>query len=143
MRERHGERAGAADGGLRSTLWAGPESFARGMNRETQPVQGTGRKTPIGLKFGFSSQEYGYAIDLGLPPAIPPSISMFSSDPQIKVESLWTGELPSRTTVFAQRNGPTVRIRDKTGAWRQAFQGLAPFDSMMTHCSDPREAAEL
>jgi len=30
-----------------------------------------------------------------------------------------------------------------SGEWRQAFDQLAPFDSMMTHCSDPREAIEL
>jgi predicted ATPase len=36
-----------------------------------------------------------------------------------------------------------VRIRDDGGAWRQAYDRLAPFDSMMTHCSDPRDGAEL
>jgi predicted ATPase len=29
------------------------------------------------------------------------------------------------------------------GEWRQAYTQLAQFDSMMTHCSDPREAVEL
>jgi predicted ATPase len=36
-----------------------------------------------------------------------------------------------------------VRIRNDNGEWRQAYKHLAPFDSMMTHCSDPREAVEL
>jgi predicted ATPase len=31
----------AAEGGLHSTLWAGPESFSRGMKKGEQPVQGT------------------------------------------------------------------------------------------------------
>jgi predicted ATPase len=31
----------AAEGGLHSTLWAGPESFSRAMKKGEQPVQGT------------------------------------------------------------------------------------------------------
>jgi predicted ATPase len=36
-----------------------------------------------------------------------------------------------------------VRIRNDNGEWRQAYQHLASFDSMMTHCGDPRDAVEL
>jgi predicted ATPase len=128
----------AAEGGLQSTLWAGPEAFSRAMKAGTQPVQGLVRKNPISLKLGFSGEDYGYAIDLGLP-----QDSIFANDPAIKVESLWTGERLGRANGFALRNGPYVRIRDDNGAWRDAYQHLAPFDSMMTHCSDPREALEL
>jgi predicted ATPase len=131
----------AAEGGLQSTLWAGPEAFSRGMKGGTQPVQGLVRKNPISLKLGFAGDDYGYAIDLGLPP--PDSRSMFSSDPAIKVESLWTGERLGRANAFAVRTGPFVRIRNDNGEWREAYQHLATFDSMMTHCSDPREALEL
>jgi predicted ATPase len=130
----------AAEGGLLSTLWAGPESFSRAMKRGEQPVQGTVRKASLSLKLGFSGDDYGYAIDLGLPQ---PSGSQFSRDPEIKAEAQWTGEILGRSNAFALRNGPSVRIRDGAGAWRQVLQHLAPFDSMMTHCSDPREAAEL
>jgi predicted ATPase len=130
----------AAEGGLPSTLWAGPEAFSRAMKRGEQPVQGTVRKASVSLKLGFSGDDYGYAIDLGLPQ---PSPSQFSRDPVIKVEAQWTGEILGRSNLFALRNGPSVRIRDGAGAWRQVLQQLAPFDSMMTHCSDPRDAAEL
>ena len=130
----------ATEGGLQSTLWAGPESFSRAMKAGTQPVQGLVRKNAISLKLGFSGEDYGYAIDLGLP--IPDS-SLFSTDPVIKAESLWTGERLGRSNAFALRNGPGVRIRDDKGEWQQAYTHLAPFDSMMTHCSDPREAIEL
>ncbi len=130
----------AAEGGLRSTLWAGPEAFSRGMKKSQQPVQGTVRKASVGLKLGFSGDDYGYAIDLGLPM---PSSSQFSRDPEIKVETQWTGETLGRANVFAMRNGPSVRIRDDAGAWKQVHYHLAPFDSMMTHCGDPREAPEL
>jgi predicted ATPase len=72
-----------------------------------------------------------------------PSSSQFSRDPEIKIESQWTGETLGRANVFAVRNGPSVRIRSETGEWRQVFQQLASFDSMMTHCSDPRDAPKL
>ena len=134
----------AAEGGLPSTLWAGPEKFSRGMKDGTQPVQGTRRQTPVGLKLGFSSADYGYAIDLGLPrPDASDNPTKFQLDPHIKVESLWTGEILGRANEFARRNGPAVRIRDPEGAWRPVLHDLATFDSMLTHCSDPREAPEL
>lgn len=129
----------AAEGGLQSTLWAGPETFSRAMKAGTQPIQGLVRKNSISLKLGFSGDDYGYAIDLGLGGPR----SMFSTDPEIKVESQWTGERLGRANEFAVRNGPFVRIRNDNGEWRQAYQHLASFDSMMTHCSDPREAIEL
>ncbi len=130
----------AAEGGLASTLWAGPESFSRGMKRGEQPVQGTVRKNPVSLKLGFGGDDYGYAIDLGLPI---PNRSMFDRDPQIKVEALWTGDKLSRSSIIADRTGPSVRIRDTGGSWQQIMTQLSSFDSMMTHCSDPRNAIEL
>jgi predicted ATPase len=36
-----------------------------------------------------------------------------------------------------------VRVRDKAGVWAQAQTGLAAYDSMMTHCADPRDGQEL
>jgi predicted ATPase len=130
----------AAEGGLTSTLWAGPEAFSRAMKAGELPVQGTLRKRPISLRLGFAGDDYGYAIDLGLPSS---SSSLFGCDPEIKVETQWTGEALGRHNAFAERHGPLVRIRDDSGAWRQVFDRLSPFDSMMTHCSDPREAPEL
>ena len=103
-------------------------------------MQGTVRKASVSLKLGFAGDDYGYAIDLGLPQSAAPA---FGRDPEIKVESLWTGETLSRSSTFAARNGPLVRIRSDAGDWRQVFHNLAPFDSMMTHCSDPREGLEL
>jgi predicted ATPase len=130
----------AAEGGLHSTLWAGPESLSRAVKRGDHPVQGTVRKNPISLKLGFAGQDYGYAIDLGLPV---PGSHLFARDPEIKAESQWTGETLGRSNAFAVRNGPLVRIRADSGEWRQAFTNFAPFDSMMTHCSDPRDGIEL
>jgi predicted ATPase len=130
----------AGEGGLASTLWAGPEAFSREMKAGERPIQGTVRKKVISLKLGFGADDYGYAIDLGLPQS---SGALFSRDPEIKAEALWAGEKLGRQNAFAMRYGPLVRIRDASGAWRQVLDHLGPFDSMMTHCSDPREAPEL
>lgn len=131
----------AREGGLRSTLWAGPETIGRGVRQGRHAVEGTVRDGPIALKLGFGSDDYGYAIDLGLPPPHPPSL--FNRDPHIKAESLWTGARLGRANEFAQRRGPVVRIRDKAGAWRTVHDAMASFDSMVAHCGDPRDAAEL
>ena len=133
----------AAEGGLASTLWAGPETPSRGMREGRDPVQGTVRRHPVSLRLGFAGPEVGYAIDLGLPPYGTPPATAFFRDPEIKLEHFWTGERPVAATTLATRAGPAVRIRDGDGAWRQITAALAPFDSMMTHGAHPREAPEL
>jgi predicted ATPase len=130
----------AADGGLASALWAGPEKFSRAMLVGDEPVQGVVRSGPVSLRMGWASEDYGYAIDLGLPM---PSRSMFRHDPEIKLESVWTGNMLGRANSFAERKGPMVRIRDDAGRWAEVTTGLAATDSMMTHCADPRQAPEL
>src|SRR5262245_66328182 len=82
----------AREGGLSSTLWAGPETISRGMKKGTTPVQGGPRKEPVHLRLGFQAEHVGYAIDLGLPPPEippPPEPSAFTHDPEIKRECVW------------------------------------------------------
>jgi predicted ATPase len=134
-------RAIASVGGLSSTLWAGPEKFSRAMKAGHQPVQGLVRKEVISLKLGFSSEDYGYAIDLGLPK--PSRTSLFARDPQIKTESVWAGQVLKVRNEIARRNEPLVRVRDASHTWKNVLTNLSAFDSMMTHASDPQDAAEL
>jgi predicted ATPase len=56
----------AQEGGLQSTLWAGPEIVSKAVKRGQAPVQPLVRKNSVALKLGFASEDYGYAIDLGL-----------------------------------------------------------------------------
>ncbi len=135
----------AREGGFVSTQWAGPEKFSRGMKTGDSEVQGGPRKSPVALKLGFAGDDYGYAIDLGLPPPsnLPRHLAAFTRDPQIKMECLWSGARLGRANQIAERRGPGVKVRGEDGNWRQAMTTLAPFDSMMTHCSDPRDALEL
>ncbi len=130
----------AADGGLQSTLWAGPEAFSREMKTGSAEIHGTVRRKPVALKLGFSGDDGGYAIDLGLPI---PTGSLFSRDPEIKVETVWDGETLGRTNVMADRRGPLVRVRSDSGRWRDIATHLPPWDSMMTHSADPANAPEL
>ena len=130
----------AAEGGLPSTLWAGPETISRAVKRGDLPVQGLARSSPVSLKLGFAGEDYGYAIDLGLPIK---QQTMFFRDPQIKAEALWSGERLRRSNAFALRNGPLVRVLSDKGEWRRMADQLAPTDSMMTHCADPLGAPEL
>lgn len=130
----------AQEGGLASTLWAGPERPSRGMRSGDDPVQGTTRKGPVSLRLGFAGSDFGYAIDLGLPP---PPVGAFTHDPEIKTETVWAGELLRPSAVLVERRGGVVRSREGGGDWALITHELASFDSMMTHCADPRQAPEM
>lgn len=130
----------AGEGGLGSTLWAGPETISRAMKTGRHPVQGTVRRDRVSLKLGFSSVDYGYAIDLGLPV---PGTSLFDGDPEIKAEAVWAGEYLKRSNTLASRAGSGVTILDQDGSRPTVVRDLAPFDSMMTQAVDPRGTPEL
>jgi predicted ATPase len=132
----------AREGGFASTLWAGPESFSRAVRRGEHPVQGTTRKEVVSLRLGFSGKEFGYAIDLGLP-ARGAGSTAFAHDPEIKAECVWNGEQLRPAALLVERKGPVVRSRAEAGEWTVVTQHLATFDSMMTHCADPRATPEL
>jgi predicted ATPase len=135
----------AQEGGLNSVLWAGPEAAALSVRQGYHAVQGTRRKGPISLKLGFASDEFGYAIDLGLPaqePTRDPSTAdPFRHDPEIKREVVWSGTKLRPSAVLVDRRGPFVRSR-VDGDWLMLTQGLSSFDSLMTHCADPKGTPE-
>jgi predicted ATPase len=129
----------AREGGLQSTLWAGPESISRAVRGGEHPIQGTTRKQPVNLRMGFASDEFGYLIDLGLPAG---GGSAFALDPEIKRECIWHGERLRPSTLLVERHGPVVRIQGSDG-WNIVSDSLAAFDSMMTQIADPRNAPEM
>ncbi|MEO1161414.1 MAG: AAA family ATPase, partial [Pseudomonadota bacterium] len=131
----------AREGGLQSTLWAGPELVSRAMKKGQVPVQGTVRRDRVSLKLGFADEDYGYAIDLGLPQQ--DCTSHFNADPEIKTEALWVGEHLRRSNEIAGRRGPGVKVLSEKGARTPVITNLANFDSMMTHAADPKSAPEL
>jgi predicted ATPase len=133
----------AREGGLQSVLWAGPEAFSRSVLRGEHPVQGTIRKRPISLRLGFAGDEFGYSIELGLPPQAGQSRSAFAHDPEIKRECLWSGEVLRPSALLVDRRGPVVKVRTDAGGWNIVTGALSTFDSMMTHCADPRNTPEM
>jgi predicted ATPase len=130
----------AREGGLPSTLWAGPERFGRRVLAGDHPVEPTVRSKSISLRLGFSTEDVGYLSDLGLPV---PAASAFMLDPEIKREWLFTGESPRPSSLVVDRSGPAVKTRDVTGKWVTLPARLAPFESVMTHCADPSRTPEL
>jgi predicted ATPase len=131
----------AREGGLPSTLWAGPERFSRAMLAGSAPVQGTRRDEPVSLRLGFAGDDFGYAIDLGLP--LLNKNTQFSLDPVIKRECIWNGPLWRPSALLVDRQGASIRTRDEQGDWQTIAQPVASFDSMMTEFSDPRTAPEM
>lgn len=131
----------AREGGLPSTLWAGPETISRSMKSGEHEVQGTRRSGPIGLRLGFAGDDFSYAIDLGLPQSGGPTL--FGLDPEIKAEAVFSGALLRPSTLLTERRGPSVRIRGVDGEWSHHDHRLRPYDSMLSEFADPRAAPEL
>jgi predicted ATPase len=130
----------AREGGLPSTLWAGPEQIGRAVREGRYPVQGTaGRRQSIALKLGFAEDDFGYAIDLGLPSE---TMTAFARDPVIKRESVWSGPVLRPSTVLCDRLGGFVRVRDDDGEWSTPFP-IRDYDSMLSEFADPQRAPEL
>jgi len=133
-------RALAKEGGLQSTLWAGPEKISSEMESGRVPIQGTVRKNPVSLRLGFASDEFCYVIDLGLPIK---TASAFGLDPVIKRECLWRGSEMKPKNLCADRRGQTLHCRNGDGVWQSIDISIASQMSMLTEYSDPFNAPEL
>ena len=132
----------AREGGLESTLWAGPETISAAMKRGEVPVQGTRRTKPISLGLGFRGAEFSYSIDLGLPPPSE-TPTAFSRDPIIKGEYVWAGATARPAAMLVERKNGLVRTRDEGGQWQTVHERLSSFDSMLSRLADPRRTPEL
>jgi len=136
----------AREGGLASTLWAGPEAGSSPSKRRGVVTQGANRRrAPVGIKLGFAGDQFGYAIDFGLPGFDPDSKkpTAFMLDPEIKAESIWHGLQLRPSTLLTERSGGTVRIRDGEGAWKTLDHRLRPYDSMLSELGDSLQAPEV
>jgi predicted ATPase len=134
----------AREGGLPSTLWAGPETVSRSVREGEHPVQGTRRSGPVSLRLGFAGEDFGYAMDLGLPKPMPKSLpTAFSLDPEIKRECTWSGPVARPAALLTDRRGGIVRIRDDDGTWRTMHDAVRPYDSMLSEFADPQIAPDL
>lgn len=129
----------AREGGLPSTLWAGPEVLSRTMRQGQVPVQGGPRREPVRLRLGFAGEDYSYAITLGLPE---PSSSAFTLDPEIKHEAIWVGEVYRPASVLVERQGALLKRRHAK-QWSVVSTTLSPFESLFNHAGDPQTTPEV
>lgn len=133
----------AREGGLASAFWAGPERFSRGMREGSEPVQGGPRQQRARLLLGFADAEFGYAIDLGLPPPPhSPESAAFALDPEIKLECLWAGGVLRPAAVLVERRAQLLRSREGR-QWRVLDAHLPAGESMLARAVDPQAAPEL
>jgi predicted ATPase len=131
----------AREGGLPSVFWAGPEEIAQSVRRGEHKVEGLVRQKPNSLKLGFSSDAYGYCIDLGYPA---PSDTMFNLDPAIKRECIWHGPRYRRATVLADRRNALVTLPGGRNDEPVILtKGLSSADSMLATIADPQRAPEM
>lgn len=134
----------AREGGLPSTLWAGPETIARSVRQGDHPVEGTVSRKPVSLKLGFSGATYGYSIDLGYPPPPPPATA-FHLDPAIKRECIWHGGVYRRAAALVDRRNNFVYLpsEQKDEQPLMLTQNLSAADSMLASIADPQRAPEM
>jgi predicted ATPase len=128
-------------------MWAGGAGYSSAMRSGRSPMQGNVGRGPVSLRLGFASDDYGYAIDLGLPIPGPGASreegSLFGDDPVVKAEAVWAGERLSRHNAIARRGNASVLVQDKSGRLRPVVTDLAPFETMMMRAADPTNAVEL
>jgi predicted ATPase len=136
----------AREGGLPSTLWAGPEIIGRAVKRGDYAVEPTAQKKPISLKLGFAAEPYSYSIDLGYPPPPHPPRprpSLFNLDPEIKRECIWNGDLYRRAGALVDRHHNLVTLPNGKDEPVFLTQNLNPGDSMLSTIADLGRAPEM
>jgi predicted ATPase len=128
----------AREGGLTSTLWAGPEQFSHAMISGDAPVEGIRRAGPVSLRLGFGGDDLGYLVDLGIPR---PGSSAFSNDPEIKREQIFAGPVARPSALLVDRTGPAVRVRD--GDWRVNDRRLDSRESILSEFAGDDSSPEI
>lgn len=129
----------AREGGLESVLWAGPEHTAGA--RRTGSTQGTTRTRPVALELGFSSDDFGYLIDLGLPQYAGPG-SLFGRDPEIKREVVFAGPRLRPSATMVRRAGDYAEVADDTGrGTTELTRALPTYRSVLAEYALPELAS--
>lgn len=77
---------------------------------------GKPRSGPISLWLGFATEDYGYAIDLGLPTPGPgvsrEEASLLGHDPVVNAEAVWVRERLSNQNAISRRGNASVLVQD-------------------------------
>ena len=129
----------AKEGGLNSTFWAGPENISKQMLSGEIPVQGGPKQKTSRLRLGFSGENFGYSISLGLPK---PSHSAFALDPEIKRECIWAGDAYKPASLLLNRENSLVKSRNNR-QWDILSQQINNYESIFSHIADPERTPEV
>jgi len=129
----------AKEGGLDSTFWAGPEKLSERMRQGEVPVQGGPRQKAARLRLGFSGDDFGYSISLGLSA---PSHSAFALDPEIKRECIWAGNAYRPASLLVDRVGAVIKVRSNR-QWDVIAQHTNSFESIFSQAIDPVKTPEI
>lgn len=132
----------AREGGLNSTFWAGPENISKRMRQGEVEVQGSPKQKAARLRLGFSGDEFGYSISLGLPPPGNLGPTAFALDPEIKRECIWAGNAYRPASLLVDRSGPVVKVRSNQ-SWEVIGQHTSNFESIFSQAVDPVKAPEI
>lgn len=131
----------AAEGGLESVLWAGPEQLAGA--RRTGRVEGTARTRPVCLELGFASDDFGYLVDLGLP-QMAGHRSLFARDPEIKREAVFAGPVMRAATTLVRRTRDYAEASSESGrGFDKLSQALPAYRSVLAEYAHPGAHPEL
>lgn len=140
----------AREGGLESVLWAGPEQIA-GAHRAGQSqdhdrslrAQGTTRTRPVSLELGYSSDDFGYLIDLGLPQDAGLD-SFFARDPEIKREAVFAGPRLRTSSALVRRTRDYAEVGARSGrGFDELTRSLPAYRSVLAEYAHPGALPEL
>ncbi len=132
----------ASEGGLNSTFWAGPETISKRMREGDVEIQGGPKQKAARLRLGFSGDDFGYSISLGLPTPGSLGPTAFALDPEIKRESIWAGNVYRPASLLVDRQGPGIKVRTNR-SWDVIAQHTSNFESMFSQAVDPLKAPEI
>lgn len=132
----------ASEGGLNSTFWAGPENISKRMREGAVEIQGGPKQKAARLRLGFSGDNFGYSISLGLPPPGSLGPTAFALDPEIKRECIWAGNVYRLASLLVDRSGASIKVRTNR-SWDVIAQHTSHFESIFSQAIDPMKAPEI
>lgn len=129
----------AREGGLQSALWAGPE-------QPSEHAQGTTRTRPVSLELGFSADDFGYLVDLGLPQMAGSGgePSAFALDPEIKREVVFAGPVLRPASALVRRTREYAEVAAQSGrSFDELTRSLPSYRSLLAEYAHPDALPEL
>jgi predicted ATPase len=126
-------RAVAEEGGTPSVFWAGGER-----------VRYQRKKPPKRVVLAFESDDYGYELQVGLPPPATqaPGPTLFLLDPEVKDESIWPAGAHGRTRML-DRKGPSAWLRNADGRMVEYPFALLKYESVLSQVIEPHMYPEI